>query len=116
MSSSLVQLKTRYAKGQMYIKYVEAHKRSPVGVEVRRGASLGVFFITRPWFKITRSVANIPRAALEKRRSVCFWVSRPRLPVGLTPVQIFGQPVPWVRVAKYLGLNFLDAKLTLPTT
>ncbi|GFX97403.1 RNA-directed DNA polymerase from mobile element jockey [Trichonephila clavipes] len=27
------------------------------------------------------------------------------------PVQIFGQPVPWVRVAKYLGL-FLDAKLT----
>ncbi|GFT55513.1 RNA-directed DNA polymerase from mobile element jockey [Trichonephila clavipes] len=37
--------------------------------------------------------------------------NRPRLPVGLTPVQIFGQPVPWVRVAKYLGL-FLDAKLT----
>ncbi|GFS48798.1 hypothetical protein TNCV_1393441 [Trichonephila clavipes] len=36
---------------------------------------------------------------------------RPRLPVGLTPVQIFGQLVPWVHVAKYLGL-FLDAKLT----
>ncbi|GFU73518.1 hypothetical protein TNCV_3146561 [Trichonephila clavipes] len=31
--------------------------------------------------------------------------------VGLTPVTIFGQPVPWVNVAKYLGL-FLDAKLT----
>ncbi|GFX73253.1 RNA-directed DNA polymerase from mobile element jockey [Trichonephila clavipes] len=39
------------------------------------------------------------------------FTSRPRLPVGLSPVQIFGQPVPWVRVAKYLGL-FLDAKLT----
>ncbi|GFS92339.1 probable RNA-directed DNA polymerase from transposon X-element [Trichonephila clavipes] len=37
---------------------------------------------------------------------------RSRLPVGLTPVTIFGQPVPWVNVAKYLGL-FLDAKLTL---
>ncbi|GFX61174.1 RNA-directed DNA polymerase from mobile element jockey [Trichonephila clavipes] len=45
-------------------------------------------------------------------KSVCLmFTSRPRLPVGLTPVQIFGQPVPWVRVAKYLGL-FLDAKLT----
>ncbi|GFX49711.1 hypothetical protein TNCV_4135591 [Trichonephila clavipes] len=39
------------------------------------------------------------------------FTSRPRLPVGLSPVQNFGQPVPWVRVAKYLGL-FLDAKLT----
>ncbi|GFT73118.1 hypothetical protein TNCV_4287291 [Trichonephila clavipes] len=36
---------------------------------------------------------------------------RSQLPVGLTPVTIFGQPVPWVNVAKYLGL-FLDAKLT----
>ncbi|GFV22496.1 RNA-directed DNA polymerase from mobile element jockey [Trichonephila clavipes] len=45
-------------------------------------------------------------------KSACLmFTSRPRLPVGLTPVQIFGQPVPWVRVAKYLGL-FLDAKLT----
>ncbi|GFU03550.1 RNA-directed DNA polymerase from mobile element jockey [Trichonephila clavipes] len=45
-------------------------------------------------------------------KSACLrFASRPRLPVGLTPVQIFGQPVPWVRVAKYLGL-FLDAKLT----
>ncbi|GFX32990.1 RNA-directed DNA polymerase from mobile element jockey [Trichonephila clavipes] len=45
-------------------------------------------------------------------KSACLmFTSRPRMPVGLTPVQIFGQPVPWVRVAKYLGL-FLDAKLT----
>ncbi|GFS79063.1 hypothetical protein TNCV_1194371 [Trichonephila clavipes] len=45
-------------------------------------------------------------------KSACLmFTRRPRLPVGLTPVQIFGQPVPWVRVAKYLGL-FLDAKLT----
>ncbi|GFU82664.1 probable RNA-directed DNA polymerase from transposon X-element [Trichonephila clavipes] len=45
-------------------------------------------------------------------KSACLmFTSRPRLPVGLSPVQIFGQPVPWVRVAKYLGL-FLDAKLT----
>ncbi|GFV52535.1 hypothetical protein TNCV_1918531 [Trichonephila clavipes] len=36
---------------------------------------------------------------------------RSQLPVGLTPVTIFGQPVPWVNVAKYLGL-FLEAKLT----
>ncbi|GFT71483.1 RNA-directed DNA polymerase from mobile element jockey [Trichonephila clavipes] len=42
-------------------------------------------------------------------KSACLmFTSRPRLPVGLSPVQIFGQPVPWVRVAKYLGL-FLDA-------
>ncbi|GFT18704.1 probable RNA-directed DNA polymerase from transposon X-element [Trichonephila clavipes] len=45
-------------------------------------------------------------------KSACLmFTSRPRLPVGLSPIQIFGQPVPWVRVAKYLGL-FLDAKLT----
>ncbi|GFU77391.1 hypothetical protein TNCV_3497661 [Trichonephila clavipes] len=36
---------------------------------------------------------------------------RSQLPVGLTPVTIFDQPVPWVNVARYLGL-FLDAKLT----
>ncbi|GFX24345.1 hypothetical protein TNCV_421461 [Trichonephila clavipes] len=45
-------------------------------------------------------------------KSACLmFTRRPRLPVGLTPVKFFGQPVPWVRVAKYLGL-FLDAKLT----
>ncbi|GFW41787.1 RNA-directed DNA polymerase from mobile element jockey [Trichonephila clavipes] len=45
-------------------------------------------------------------------KSACLmFTRRPRLPVRLTPVQIFGQPVPWVHVAKYLGL-FLDAKLT----
>ncbi|GFU03544.1 RNA-directed DNA polymerase from mobile element jockey [Trichonephila clavipes] len=45
-------------------------------------------------------------------KSACLrFTSRPRLPVGLTPVQMFGQPVPWARVAKYLGL-FLDSKLT----
>ncbi|GFS97213.1 RNA-directed DNA polymerase from mobile element jockey [Trichonephila clavipes] len=45
-------------------------------------------------------------------KSACLmFTSKPRLPVGLTPVQIFCQPVPWVRVAKYPGL-FLDAKLT----
>ncbi|GFU96931.1 probable RNA-directed DNA polymerase from transposon X-element [Trichonephila clavipes] len=45
-------------------------------------------------------------------KSACLmFTRRPRLPVGLTPVQIFGQPVPWVHVAKYLGF-FLDAKLT----
>ncbi|GFT22841.1 RNA-directed DNA polymerase from mobile element jockey [Trichonephila clavipes] len=45
-------------------------------------------------------------------KSACLmFTRRPRLPVGLTPVQIFGQPVPWVRVGKYLGL-YLDAKLT----
>ncbi|GFU20551.1 RNA-directed DNA polymerase from mobile element jockey [Trichonephila clavipes] len=44
-------------------------------------------------------------------KSACLiFTRRPRLPVGLTPVQIFGQPVPWVHAAKYLGL-FLDAKL-----
>ncbi|GFV33237.1 hypothetical protein TNCV_3948911 [Trichonephila clavipes] len=43
-------------------------------------------------------------------KSACLmFTRRPRLPVGLTPVQIFGQPVPWVHVAKYLGL-FLDTK------
>ncbi|GFW47281.1 hypothetical protein TNCV_2647691 [Trichonephila clavipes] len=36
---------------------------------------------------------------------------RHQLPVGLTPVTIFGQTVTWVNVVKYLGL-FLDAKLT----
>ncbi|GFU86387.1 hypothetical protein TNCV_1417391 [Trichonephila clavipes] len=45
-------------------------------------------------------------------KSACLmFTRRPRLPDGLTPVQIFGQPVPWVHVAKYLRL-FLDAKLT----
>ncbi|GFX83901.1 RNA-directed DNA polymerase from mobile element jockey [Trichonephila clavipes] len=45
-------------------------------------------------------------------KSACLmFTRRPRLPVRLTPVQIFGHPVPWVHVAKYLGL-FLDAKLT----
>ncbi|GFT45605.1 RNA-directed DNA polymerase from mobile element jockey [Trichonephila clavipes] len=45
-------------------------------------------------------------------KSACLmFTRRPRLPVGLTPVQIFGQPVPRVHVAKYLGL-YLDAKLT----
>ncbi|GFW54514.1 RNA-directed DNA polymerase from mobile element jockey [Trichonephila clavipes] len=45
-------------------------------------------------------------------KSACLmFTRRPRLPVGLTPVQIFGPPVPWVHVAMYLGL-FLDAKLT----
>ncbi|GFW36485.1 RNA-directed DNA polymerase from mobile element jockey [Trichonephila clavipes] len=45
-------------------------------------------------------------------KSACLmFTRRTRLQVGLTPVQIFGQPVPWVHVAKYLGL-FLDAKLT----
>ncbi|GFS48776.1 RNA-directed DNA polymerase from mobile element jockey [Trichonephila clavipes] len=45
-------------------------------------------------------------------KSACLmFTRRSRLPVGLTPVTIFGQPVPWVNVARYLGL-FLDAKLT----
>ncbi|GFU94695.1 RNA-directed DNA polymerase from mobile element jockey [Trichonephila clavipes] len=45
-------------------------------------------------------------------KSVCLmFTRRPQLPVALTTVTIFGQPVPWVNVAKYLGL-FLDAKLT----
>ncbi|GFU96668.1 RNA-directed DNA polymerase from mobile element jockey [Trichonephila clavipes] len=45
-------------------------------------------------------------------KSACLmFTRRSRLPVGLTPVTIFGQPVPWVNVAKYLEL-FLDAKLT----
>ncbi|GFS65288.1 RNA-directed DNA polymerase from mobile element jockey [Trichonephila clavipes] len=45
-------------------------------------------------------------------KSACLMFTRRyQLPVGLTPVTIFGQPVPWVNVAKYLGL-FLDAKLT----
>ncbi|GFV83495.1 hypothetical protein TNCV_982581 [Trichonephila clavipes] len=45
-------------------------------------------------------------------KSACLmFTRRSQLPVGLTPVTIFGQPVPWVNVAKYLGL-FLDAKLT----
>ncbi|GFX63716.1 RNA-directed DNA polymerase from mobile element jockey [Trichonephila clavipes] len=45
-------------------------------------------------------------------KSACLLFTRRfQLPVGLTAVTIFGQPVPWVNVAKYLGL-FLDAKLT----
>ncbi|GFT24028.1 RNA-directed DNA polymerase from mobile element jockey [Trichonephila clavipes] len=45
-------------------------------------------------------------------KSACLmFTRRSQLPVGLTPVTIFGQPVPWVNVARYLGL-FLDAKLT----
>ncbi|GFU06752.1 probable RNA-directed DNA polymerase from transposon X-element [Trichonephila clavipes] len=45
-------------------------------------------------------------------KSACLmFTRRSQLPVGLTLVTIFGQPVPWVNVAKYLGL-FLDAKLT----
>ncbi|GFS67440.1 RNA-directed DNA polymerase from mobile element jockey [Trichonephila clavipes] len=45
-------------------------------------------------------------------KSACLmFTRRTQLPVGLTPVTILGQPVPWVNVAKYLGL-FLDAKLT----
>ncbi|GFV63483.1 RNA-directed DNA polymerase from mobile element jockey [Trichonephila clavipes] len=44
-------------------------------------------------------------------KSACLMFTRSQLPFGLTPVTIFGQPVPWVNVAKYLGL-FLDAKLT----
>ncbi|GFT47284.1 hypothetical protein TNCV_3748901 [Trichonephila clavipes] len=45
-------------------------------------------------------------------KSACLmFTRRTQLPVGLTPVTIFGQPVPWVNVVKYLGL-FLDAKLT----
>ncbi|GFW79477.1 RNA-directed DNA polymerase from mobile element jockey [Trichonephila clavipes] len=45
-------------------------------------------------------------------KSACLmFTRRNQLPVGLTPVTIFGQPVPWVNVVKYLGL-FLDAKLT----
>ncbi|GFW71097.1 RNA-directed DNA polymerase from mobile element jockey [Trichonephila clavipes] len=45
-------------------------------------------------------------------KSACLMFTRKnQLLVGLTPVTIFGQPVPWVNVAKYVGL-FLDAKLT----
>ncbi|GFW50361.1 probable RNA-directed DNA polymerase from transposon X-element [Trichonephila clavipes] len=45
-------------------------------------------------------------------KSACLmFTRRSQLPVGLTPVTIFGQPVSWVNVARYLGL-FLDAKLT----
>ncbi|GFY00014.1 probable RNA-directed DNA polymerase from transposon X-element [Trichonephila clavipes] len=45
-------------------------------------------------------------------KSACLMFTRRlQLPVGLTPVTIFGEPVPWVNVAKYLGL-FLDTKLT----
>ncbi|GFU76579.1 RNA-directed DNA polymerase from mobile element jockey [Trichonephila clavipes] len=45
-------------------------------------------------------------------KSACLmFTRRSQLPVGLIPVTIFGQPVPWVNVARYLGL-FLDAKLT----
>ncbi|GFT04807.1 probable RNA-directed DNA polymerase from transposon X-element [Trichonephila clavipes] len=43
---------------------------------------------------------------------VCLmFTRRSQLPVFLTPVTIFGHPVPWVNVARYQGL-FLDAKLT----
>ncbi|GFX89638.1 RNA-directed DNA polymerase from mobile element jockey [Trichonephila clavipes] len=45
-------------------------------------------------------------------KSACLmFTRRSQLPVGLTPVTIFGQPVPWINVARYIGL-FLDAKLT----
>ncbi|GFT50047.1 RNA-directed DNA polymerase from mobile element jockey [Trichonephila clavipes] len=45
-------------------------------------------------------------------KSACLmFTKRSQLPVGLTPVTFFGQPVPWVNVEKYLGL-FLDGKLT----
>ncbi|GFW67021.1 hypothetical protein TNCV_4689061 [Trichonephila clavipes] len=45
-------------------------------------------------------------------KSACLmFTRRNQLLTGLTPVTIFGQPVPWVNAVKYLRL-FLDAKLT----
>ncbi|GFV07561.1 RNA-directed DNA polymerase from mobile element jockey [Trichonephila clavipes] len=52
------------------------------------------------------------RIKVNASKNACLmFTRRSQLPVGLTPVTIFGQPVPWVNVARYLGL-FLDAKLT----
>ncbi|GFU12069.1 RNA-directed DNA polymerase from mobile element jockey [Trichonephila clavipes] len=54
----------------------------------------------------------LPKIKVNASKSACLmFTRRSQLPVGLTPVTIFGQPVPWVNVARYLGL-FLDAKLT----
>ncbi|GFX87679.1 hypothetical protein TNCV_2465721 [Trichonephila clavipes] len=58
MSSRLVPLKTR--RVERYVKSVEAQTASSWwGVEVRRGA------VTLPWLKMTMTVANDLRAALE---------------------------------------------------
>ncbi|GFX70274.1 RNA-directed DNA polymerase from mobile element jockey [Trichonephila clavipes] len=55
---------------------------------------------------------NDCKIKINASKSACLmFTRRSQLPVGLTPTTIFGQPVPWVNVAKYLGL-FLDAKLT----
>ncbi|GFU83068.1 hypothetical protein TNCV_65381 [Trichonephila clavipes] len=74
-------------------------------------------------FDVSEMVSNCRLSNLELRltdwkikvnasKSACLMFTRRiQLPVGLTPVTIFGKPVPWVNVAKYLGL-FLDAKLT----
>ncbi|GFT18633.1 RNA-directed DNA polymerase from mobile element jockey [Trichonephila clavipes] len=69
-------------------------------------------------FLLAKSFLNRPlwlndwKIKVNASKSACLmFTRRSQLPVGLTPVTIFGQPVPWVNVARYLGL-FLDAKLT----
>ncbi|GFS67792.1 integrase catalytic domain-containing protein [Trichonephila clavipes] len=44
-------------------------------------------------------------------KSACLmFTRRPRLPVGLTPVQIFGQPVPWRKISNLWELDSLAIK------
>ncbi|GFU89472.1 hypothetical protein TNCV_3902881 [Trichonephila clavipes] len=67
-SSSLVASKTRRVEGLMHAKSAVARRGLPSrgrGVVVWRGVpSSGVVFVTRLWFKTTRSVTNSPLSAL----------------------------------------------------
>ncbi|GFU10244.1 hypothetical protein TNCV_4588151 [Trichonephila clavipes] len=76
----------------MKVSVSETNEKNPVkGGQQKRRTNQG---IRKAWPKIILALTLV-RA---RRRTY--------------PVTIFGQPVPWVNVAKYLGL-FLDAKLTL---
>ncbi|GFT17081.1 uncharacterized protein TNCV_4738171 [Trichonephila clavipes] len=64
MNSSLVPLKIRRVEEQctLYLSRAETSSRW-CGVVVRRGGASSVVLITRPWFKMTWSVAKSPRVA-----------------------------------------------------
>ncbi|GFV65726.1 RNA-directed DNA polymerase from mobile element jockey [Trichonephila clavipes] len=71
-----------------------------------------VIFNLKHYISLLELWLNDWKIKVNASKSACLmFTRRSQLPVGLTPVTIFGQPVPWVNVAKYLGL-FLDAKLT----
>ncbi|GFU67972.1 hypothetical protein TNCV_2823151 [Trichonephila clavipes] len=63
----LMPVKTHHLEGAVARKISQDSNSSCWGgVEVRRGVICsGVIFVSEPWFKITRSVANNPRVALQ---------------------------------------------------